>query len=131
VKPVVAAGVVDEGLTAPAHRHRLGDRDALPAQFSHGRVEIGHRQGEMLAERRRHVGLDEVDLLVPGIKPGPAETEVRTVGALGQAEQPGVEVPCRGDVADVDRYVVQPSRSHGSSLPAPALPRQVSPPAGW
>src|SRR6202020_2904720 len=81
-----------------------------------GRVEIGHRQREVLAQRRRRVRLDEVDLLPASVEPGPAEAEVRPVGALGQAEYPGVEVQRRRDVTDVERDMVQPVWSHNPSV---------------
>src|SRR5258708_38165025 len=80
----------------------------------------------MLAERGRDVRLDEVHLLIPGVEPGPVETEVGPVSPLGQAEQPGVEVECCRDVADVDGDVVKPGWSHGLSVAAamPPLPAQ-------
>src|SRR5215510_8684846 len=81
----------------------------------------------MLPKLRRHLGLDEVYLLAPGVKPCPAEAEIGAVGALGQTEHPGVEVARRVDVADVDRDVVEPIWSHGVSLPARLCPGQPSP----
>src|SRR5258708_29857797 len=75
----------------------------------------------MLAERGRDVRLDEVHLLIPGVEPGPVETEVGPVSPFGQAEQPGVEVECCRDVAAVDGDGVKPGWAHGLSVAA-AIP---------
>src|ERR1700722_3454355 len=110
--------VLEERLASAADLDRLGDRDPQAPQVSDGRVGGGPRQGEMLAHRRGHIRLDQVDLLAPGIQPGPAEAEVRPVGALGQAEHAGVKVQRRRDVTDVERDMVQPVWSHEPSLAA-------------
>ena len=67
----IAGRVVEEGLAPGADLDRIGDRDPHPAKFGDGRVEIGHRQREVLAQRRRRSGLDEVDLLPPASSQAP------------------------------------------------------------
>src|SRR5262249_27300127 len=91
--------------------------------------------GEVLAPVRRYVRLDEVYLLAARVQPSPVETEVGPVGALGQAEGADVEVPGRGHVADVDRDMVESSRSHAPSLGhapprGPGTPGHAYRPAG-
>ena len=66
----------------------------------------------MLAPVVGHGRLDEVDLLVADVEPGPAEAEVGTVRALAGAEDVDVEPTRLLDVVDVDGDVVEPECTH-------------------
>ena len=99
----------------------LGSSTGTPRSRSSAtaRVEVGHPQGEVLAERRWGRGLDQVQLADTEVDPGPAEPEVRPVAADRPAEHLGVEGDGGGDVGDVDRDVVDGERLHAPSLPGP------------
>jgi uncharacterized damage-inducible protein DinB len=84
----------------------------LRAQFRDGVVKVVHLEREVLADCRRWFGLDEVDLLVPGVEPGSGEPEVRPVFSAYQPQMINVEARCLIDVADVDRDVMDGDRSH-------------------
>ena len=84
--------------------------DALRSQILDGRVEVVDAEREVVAARRRFVGLHQVHLLAAGVEPvaGP-EVGSRQRRAT---EHVAVERQARIGVGDADRDVVHSGRSH-------------------
>jgi hypothetical protein len=117
----IASWVVQEGLPAGSHHHRVAHLDAPFAQFGDRGVEIVDLQRKMLTLVRRNTGPDQVDLLIPRIEPGPRETEVWPVRARLEAQRVDVEGEGRVDIVDVDRNVMYSHHLHDNHRPVIAI----------
>ncbi len=112
----VAGRVGEERLAARPHARGVAHLDAPLPEIGDGAVEVVDQQGEVLAERGRSLGLEQVDLLATSVEPRPTEPEVRSVRAGAKAQHLRVEGQRRVDVVHVDRHVVHSEWSHEPSL---------------
>jgi hypothetical protein len=113
----VSSRIIQKRLSAGVHVHRIGDVDSRGTKFGYRRLDIGHPDGEVLAEIARYRRLDQMELLTAEIDPGAGDAEVRSVVA-----QPSTEALCvKGDgligVGDIEGYVMDPENLHETILP--------------
>ena len=108
--------VVQERLSTGADRLWIGHLDAVGPHVGDCDVDVIDRDGEVLAEVVWWRRLDEVDLLSPGIEPGTSEPEVGSVRTRREAQHVDVELQRGGDVAHIDRNVMDTERSHPISV---------------
>lgn len=121
----IAGRIGDERLTTRPHRSRIAHFHAPAPQLGHGVIEIVHEQGEVLAETSRRLPLDQVDLLVPGVEPGPAEGKVGPIAPPLEPEDVAIEPHARLDVVDIDGHVMNRNWSHPTilSIQRPSCPK--------
>jgi hypothetical protein len=112
----VARRILEKRLQTPADTHRIPDLEASLPQLGDSRRQVLDEDGKVLAEVGRWLGLDEVDLLVAGVEPCSAKTEVGPIGPQAKTEHLGVEGDRGGNVADVDGDMMDGESGHALIL---------------
>ena len=102
----IAGRVAQECLPCGPDRRRVAHVKPLCTEFGDDLVEVANLQRKVLADCRRRLGLDQVDLLASGVEPLATEPEVGTVCSAYQPKLLDVEARRFVGVTDVDRDVM-------------------------